>query len=385
MSPPFSLFWENFLIVVLHIPQRCACFSGCHPLILDDNIVFPTTPVVCLSRDDYTTLWDLETILGPLYPKFAEVWNIAASVNQVYIVLEGEDERKVLAVDEDTGAVIWMKDLIATGVAAEGEVVYFVGEDLYALDAKTGEFLWVFNLGFSWSNIAVGPQTVYVIDDQNYLYAVNKYTGNLTWKSPWQESEWVDYIVIAGDTIICSNILNLSAFSAENGKEMWKLHFQDYPIPSAEKPCPALAEGILIISIKEIQREDTFTIIKPEKLVALASDPDIFVKQGDSFLSKNMKEEAINSYRKAQELSEKEGNETQFRKIQEQIAELENLQETTPPETTPPESQNPPGSSSPPSSTPSSPKSPPLPIFVLGFLVLIGVFILYYLIKRGKA
>ena len=373
------------MTVVGEIPQRCSCIAGCHPLILDNIIVFPTTPVVCLSRDDYSTLWDLETILGPLYPKFAEVWSIAASTNQVYIVLKGEDENRVLAVDADTGAVVWMKDLIASGVAAEGEVVYFVGEDLYALDAKTGESLWVFNLGFSWSNIAIGPQAVYVIDDQNYLYAVNKYTGKLRWKSPWQESDWIDYIIIAQDTIICSNILNLSAFSAENGKEIWKLHFFDYPILSAEKPCPAIAEGILVFSKKEIQEEDTYTIVKPEKLVALASDPDVFVKQGDTFLSMNMKEEAINSYRKAQELYKKKGNETQSQKMEDQILELENLQETAPPETTLPESENPPESLSTP---PTPPESPPpsestlTPILAVVSLVSIGVFIAYYIRKK---
>jgi hypothetical protein len=226
---------------------------------------------------------------------------------------------------------------------------------------------------------------------------VNKYTGKLKWKSPWQESDWIDYIIIAQDTIICSNILNLSAFSAENGKEIWKLHFFDYPILSAEKPCPAIAEGILVFSKKEIQKEDTYTIVKPEKLVALASDPDVFVKQGDTFLSMNMKEEAINSYRKAQELYKKKGNETQSQKMEDKILELENLQETAPPETTSPESENPPASppltppetEKPPVSTPETPPESITPsestftsILVFSSLVLLGVFIAYYFIRR---
>ncbi|MBU7047641.1 MAG: hypothetical protein HXS54_14500 [Theionarchaea archaeon] len=121
------------------------------------------------------------------------------------------------------------------------------------------------------------------------------------------------------------------------------------------------------------------------KLVAFASDPDIFVKQGDAFLSMNMKKEAINSYRKAQELYKKKGNETQSQKMEDQILELENLQETAPPETTPPESENPPESLStpptPPESTPPS-ESTLTPILVVGSLVSIGVFIAYYIRKK---
>lgn len=371
------------------VPRTCFCLSGCHPLILPDKIVFPTTPAVCLSRDGYSMLWDLETSLGSLYPDTAEVLSIAASMDRVYVVLEEKNDRRVLAVDAETGKLIWMKDIVVTGIAADGPTVFAAGEDLYALDAGTGEILWTFELEFTWSNIAIGPAAVYSTDIQHYLYAVDKNTGELKWKSQWEEAEWITYIVGAGNSIICSNILNLTAFSAKDGKELWNIHFRDYSGPFPDKPCPAVSEGIVVIPKKELQQGDSFVMIRPEQLVALASDPYLFVKQGDAFLSEGLKDQAISSYEKAAELYEKKGDTSQSQEIREYILELKNQPESPPPETTPsattltpPETTQP---ESPPPTTPSKPSNPLIPLSAVVIVVLIGILITYYLIKHKKS
>ncbi len=371
--------------LVSEIPEKCACYPGCYPLFLPDKVILPTTPVVCLSRDDYSTQWNLKTSLGSLYPENGKPWNIAVSMDHVYVVLEGSSERTVLAVNGETGEFTWMReDILAWSLAAEGTAVYVGGVNVYALNAETGDTDWTFEVDSVRSNIAGGDTAVYFTDIQNYLYAVDKKTGELKWKTQWKETfQGITYIVQAVNTIICSNILNMSAFSAEDGTELWNVHFRDSPDFESVRHCPAVADGILVFARKEIQYEDSIVGIKPEILVALASDPDIFVKQGDAFLSKNMKEEAINSYRKAQELYKKKGKETQSQKIEDKILELENLQETTPPETTSPETEKPPETppETPPESTP-PPESTSTPILVLSFLVLLGVFIAYYFIRR---
>jgi len=362
---------------VSKVPGTCFCLSGCHPLILPDKIVFPTTPVVCLSRDDYSMLWDLETSLGLLYPDTAEIMNIAASLSRVYVVLEEKNGTRVLAVDDETGELIWMKDLAVMGIAADGPTVFAAGEDLYALDAGTGELLWMFELDFTWSNIAVGPAAVYFTDTQNHLYAVDKNTGELEWKSPWEEAEWVTYIVGTKDAVICSNILNLTVFSAKDGKELWNIHFRDYSGPFPDKPCPAVTEGILVIPKKELQQGDSFVMIRPEQLVALTSDPKLFVKQGDAFLSEDLKDQAISSYEKAAELYEKKGDLSSCQEMQERIHELENPSESPPPVSVP--------SSTPESIMPTTPPglSTPIPFSaVILVIVLMGIPITYYLIKH---
>lgn len=364
---------------ISEIPRECfisSVFQDCYPLVLPDKIVFSTTPMVCLSRGDYSVLWDLETSLGSLYPEKAEILNIAASINQVYIIIEGES-RKVLAVDIETGDSIWMNDLKVSNIAADESVVFVAGDNLYALDAQTGELLWTFETDFAMSNIAVGPTAVYITDYRNYLYAVDKETGELEWKSPWEEAEWITYIFVAGNTIICSNVLNLTAFSAKDGTELWNMHFRDYSGIAPEKPCPAVAEGILVIPKKERQKGDSFAVMRPEQLVALASDPRLFVRQGDAFLAKSLKDQAVNSYEKAAELYEKKGDLNKSQEIQEKIYELENQQETVPP-TTPPETTRAPTSPPPESSI-------PIPISALVFAGMIGILIAYYFIKQRKS
>lgn len=363
------------VVPVSQIPGRCFCLSGCHPVILADRIIFPTTPVVCLSRDDYHTVWNLETSLGPLYPENAEIKDIAASANQVVIILEEKEGKKLLAVDTETGELIWMKNLMATRVATDGSVGLVGGDNVYAIDAETGKPLWIFEVEYTWSNIAVGPHAVYFTDAQNYLYAVDKETGQLKWKSPWEEGEWITYIIEAEDTIICSNILNLTVFSAKDGSTLWSLHFRDYSGPFPDKPCPALADGILIVPRKELQQGDSFVIMRPEQLTALASDPDLFRKQGDAFLSRDLRDKAIGSYEKAAELYERKGDISRTQEIQERIRELENYQESlsSTPETV--------------SRAPSSPVSELTksvsPLFILIIIVaIIGISIATYFARR---
>jgi outer membrane protein assembly factor BamB len=162
---------------VSKIPRRWSYLSDYYPLVLPDRIVYSTIPVVCLSRNDYSLLWDLKSSLGSLYPQNAKMWAIAASMDQIYMIFE--EERYVMAVHAETGERIWVsKNLLVGRMAADESTVFVGGENLYALDAKTGECIWTFELDFAMSNIVVGPTDVFVTDDQN-LYAVNRNTGNL--------------------------------------------------------------------------------------------------------------------------------------------------------------------------------------------------------------
>lgn len=367
---------------VSEIPGKHFCYPGCYALILPDKIVLPTTPLVCLSRDDYSILWNLETSLGSLYSEKAEIWEIAASKNQVYVILEGENGRKVLAVNLETGNLIWMSELMVWRIATDDSYVFVAGDNLYALSAETGEPLWMLELDYTSSNIAIGPTAVYLTDIKNYVYAVDRKTGELMWKSPWEETRFgITYIVGVGDTIICSNLLNLTAFSAEDGTELWNVHFRDYADFDSERPCPAVAEDILVFVKKELQQGDSHVKIKPEQLIALASDPDLFVKQGDAFLSENQKDRAINSYKKAAELYEWKEDLTTSQEIHNRIHELENLSESAPPpipaETTP--AATPPATSSP------APESPDflIPLVLVG--VLIGVLVAYHFVTYKKS
>jgi len=346
------------------IPDRFHCFVHCPPIVLSDRMIFPSTPVVCLSRDDYSTLWDLQSSLGPLYPEDGEVQMIAASSKRLYIVIREVEEKKIWTVDSDTGEFLWAKDGFEISViATDGSVLFAGGEGLYALDTETGELLWLFEFESDYlsSNIVVGPHAVYATDEEK-LYSVDKTTGVLNWKVQWEGNPfWITYIVGMKNIVICSDVRNLSCFSAEDGTEIWNIHFADFIDLNPKKPCPAAAKGILIVGGKE----------GSNRILALASDPDLFVKQGDAFLSEGMKDQAIDSYKKAAQLYEKEGNLNKSQEMQQKVYELENQQESTSEPSTPPE-------------------SPPVTFnfSIVGIVVLavtlFGIFIVYYFVKRKE-
>lgn len=374
---------------VSKIPGEWSCVSDCYPLVLPDRIVYPAKPMVCLSRDDYSTLWDLKSTLGSFYPQNAKIWTIAASMNQLYIIFEEDNERKVMAVDAETGELIWVSDsLFIWRIAADGSTVFVGGDNLYALDAGTGEQLWMFELDFAVSNIVVGTTGVYLTDNQNYLYAVDKDTGELIWNNPWEEPpHWPTYIVGIGDTIICSNAMEMTCFFTKDGSRLWNVHFQDISDISLGNFCPAVADGIIVVVKRLLHKEGDISVLEPYRLMAFASDPDLFIKQGDKFLSESLKDQAINSYEKAAELYEKKGNMSRSQEVREHIRELESQPESIPPETTPP--TTPESTASPPETT--LPPTPPefsmlISVSVVVILIgaMIGISIVYYLTRHKK-
>ena len=352
------------------------CFNGrqLYPVILPDRIIFPTTPVVCLSRDDFRVLWNLEESLGELYPENGVTLSIAASEDVVGIVIEKEKERRIYTVEPDSGELIWTSDPVrAWEISMDEDKMFFGGNGLYAVDVHTGELLWHFDSTTVLSNLVVGPDSVYYYDFEFFIYAIEKESGSLKWKTrrdmprSIEKQFWLTYVVGAGNSIICSDIFNLFSFSAEDGALQWNVEFQDYIDVDWEKPCPALTEGILVVGGKE----------QSNKLIAFASDPYLFAEQADAFLSENLPEKAINSLRKAAELYEKKGDISRSQEILNRIQELENQPE---------------------SSTPASPEltalpeSPPpqsswilISAGVISAGILVGILIACYLFKRKKS
>ncbi len=365
----------------VYIPSTVLYFPLHYPVVLQGKIVVPTKGlIVCFSRSDYRRLWDLESSLGPLYPSDGDLLNIAVSEDVVYTILGGEEGERIWAVDSATGTFIWVSEpLNVLEIAVDGPMLLAGGDNryssdaktgkVYSLDTKTGKVLWMFECEAVRSNIMVGPDAVYFTDDMT-LYAVDKYTGKLEWKKE-RKNVWglgTTYLIGTGNSIICSDIYNLTSFSAEDGTQLWNVHFQDSMKLFGKKTSPAVAEGIIIIEKSE----------QGNKVLAFASDPGIFVKQGGAFVSMGLKEKAGDSYRKAVNLYEKKGNLEKAEEIRKKISELGLPLETQPP--TP--------SASPPSSVQPPPELPPLTkkstIFIASIAAITALIIAmaYYFIKR---
>lgn len=360
---------------VSDIPMKAFCDPRCYPIILSDMIVFPTTPVVCISMSDYRLLWNLETSLGSLYPENGKILNIAASQDRIYIIIDEEKERRIWAVDSTTGTFVWVSDPLTVSEIASDKFALFAGGDkVYALNAETGKVLWTFESTLN-SNIMVGGEAVYFSDNER-LYSVDRKTGELKWESQWNGIPlWITYIVGSGDMVICSNVFDLSSFSQKNGTQLWNVHFRNNTdMGTITKPCPAVVQDILIT------RKDG-----KDEMMALASDPELFVRQGEAFLSRGLENEAITSFKKALTLYERKGNISKLQEIQKRISEVETSSLSPQPPTIP--SPSPAASPSPPQSSPeSTPVSVPsiYPIALIIFATVLVSYLVFSASHRKK-
>ncbi|MBU7018640.1 MAG: PQQ-binding-like beta-propeller repeat protein [Theionarchaea archaeon] len=367
------------------MPKKSFVMTSLYPLILEDRIVIPTTPVVCLSSSDFHTLWTL----GDTSDSDLEPVCLAGDESLIIFVARKNGIAQLVAVDPSNGIIKWRIDPLrgARWLAMGKDAIYCGGRNLWAFD-RDGKQLWVFfpHEGIV-SNIVVGKDALYIVDEANTLCKVD-FSGSLVWKTEWEVSPWFyeTHLLGTGDILYCIGNYGdavsvdrsqVTAHSMEDGSRLWDVEFG----PSQYvKGSPALAGGVLVIGTTN------------GTVIALASDPELYVRQGDALLSKNLREKAIDSYKKAAEFYEKKGNMNRSQEIQMQIELIENLQTTTPktPETPPPDSYQPsPLSTSPPETPPVSslllPESSSHLISVLAIVVLIGIFISYVFFKKRKS
>jgi outer membrane protein assembly factor BamB len=350
-----------------------------YPLVLEDSLIIPCVPAICLSRSDFHVVWNLnDTISDPDLEPFS-----LAGDESLTLFIMRKDGMRLLAVDTQTGTLKWETSPLhwARWLSLKDNTIYCGGKNLWAFN-RDGTQRWVFfPEGYITSNLVLGPDAVYFVDEEDNLYKVD-FNGNLIWKTKWEASlEYYEtHLIGAGDILYCignygdSYITRSSivAFNMEDGSRLWNL---DLASPFYVRAPPAIGDGILVIG--KVGGE----------VLALASDPDIFVERGNSFLLKGEEDQAITSFKKAAELYEKKGDISKSQEIQERILEIETPSGTPPPETTPPETTPPettPPETTPPETTPpeTTPDTPLLIMILIG--ALIGIFILSYFFIQKK-
>ena len=345
--------------------------SNRYPLILEDKIVFPTSPAVCFSKSDFSTVWNLEEVAPNLS---LDTYSVVGDRDIVFFLAKN-GVSQLIAVDLQSGALKWVSDPLplALWLALGDDTVYCGGRSLWAFK-RDGSSLWEFSPAEDIvSNVVVGPNGIYCADAAHNLYKIDP-NGNLIWKVEWQGSPcFQSHLIGAGDILYSIENLGdsaiepsgsqVTAYSMEDGSKLWCLYFGD---SSWTRAPPALANGILVVG----RVGGTIT--------AVASDPELYMLQGDAYLSKGNTEKAINSYEKAAELYEKKGDTSRSQEILNRIQDLENQ----------------PGSSTPSSPEPTAlPESPPprqsswilISAGVISAGILAGILIAYYLFKRKKS
>ncbi len=180
-----------------------------------------------------------------------DILSIAADDLYAFVIMrDTSEENSLLAVDSQTGSLLWSISSTNVTELALDETLFAAGENLCALNSETGELIWEFELEyFAASNVVVGPETVCVADRGNFLYAVDRTTGVLKWKTGWEGVttgpivQPYDFLIGGKGTIFCvGNLWDqgsiISAFNARDGSLFWKFS-ADLRSP------PVLSEGII--------------------------------------------------------------------------------------------------------------------------------------------
>jgi len=156
--------------------------------------------------------------------------------NRIYVM---DTQAVVRAISPDNGAVIWQRQLTSPQASARtlfGGGVTFSGGRLYAvngagdaaaLDAATGNIVWQVRPGGPLrGSPTVGGDTVYVVSQDNQLFALNTASGEQRWAvSGSAESSGVFGVAspaFAQSTVVAGySSGELSAYRYENGQEVW--------------------------------------------------------------------------------------------------------------------------------------------------------------------
>ncbi len=364
-------------IFLAEIPEKFFGGSNAYPILLKNKIIIPTTPSICLSTPDFSVLWSLGDITSQ--PDWVSIYVVGDEDLGVFIMEKDSYSRfstqRLLAVDPSTGALRWKSDPLegASWLTLGRDILYCGGKELWAFN-RDGSKQWEFKPESSvCSNFVLGPDALYFADGTNNLYKVDL-NGNLVWKTDYEGSSFFQtHLIGADDILYCIGSFpdekidydqsQITAYSMVDGSRIWEI--ERGTLGGVNGP-PAVANGILVVGTMD------------GEIVAFASDPELFVRQGEAFISAGLKEKAGDSYRKAVNLYEKKGNIEKAEEIKKRIIELG----------LPLETQSPSPLASPPSSMSPSPEPSLLTkkstIFVASFATITALIIAmtYYLIKR---
>ena len=225
------------------------CRFRCHPIILEDKIVYPTAPLFCFSRPDFTVLWNTDSVL-PDHTN-TKIMNAAVNNSYVFVITEQQATKEFYALHLDTGEIAWSCKTPTNmfSIAVDGSTLFIGGDTLRALDTDTGDLLWeVTPQENIYANLIVGPDHIFAADHGRKIYAIDKTTGKVIWKTEKEPDIGWTFLAGGGTFLYCASGLGerskISCFSTQDGTKVWEYIF-DQEIHTH----PALSQGVLVVAL----------------------------------------------------------------------------------------------------------------------------------------
>ena len=241
------------------------------PVVVDDIVYFGSASsglntentetqhgvIFALNATNGTTIWTYQT-------NDASIKSVPVVANNIVYIASGRmDNRELYALNAKNGNFIWKTPIGASydlsPTVANG-IVYIGSEDtLYALNATTGKEIWTYTTNSNIGTPTIEYGVAYVISQDQNIYALNAANGKKLWSYPIGENNIMSGLAVADGVIYigCYTRYNqaLYALSAASGKKLWS-----YPIGCTT---PTITDDTLYISSgNDIY---AFTTIKPLK------------------------------------------------------------------------------------------------------------------------
>ncbi|HET7016060.1 MAG TPA: PQQ-binding-like beta-propeller repeat protein [Streptosporangiaceae bacterium] len=168
-----------------------------------------------------------------------------AAVANGTVFLGSTAQEKLFAFGTAAGQQKWMfqtnANVGAAPTVADG-VIYAASDQLYAVNADTGEKIWNFPAASTFSSPAVSNGIVYVGSSDGNVYAVAAASGLKVWKFTTQGRVFSSPAVSGGTVYVGSNDGNIYALDATSGQEKWHFDIGDFVLSS-----PAVAGGVVYV------------------------------------------------------------------------------------------------------------------------------------------
>jgi outer membrane protein assembly factor BamB len=185
-------------------------------------------------------LWGIDSRGGQriwIYERTVPVLTLRGASTPILVsgaVIAGFDNGKLAAVQLDNGALLWeasiavprgrselerMVDIDADPVIM-GDVLYVVSYRgrMVAMDLYSGRLLWERELS-SHAGVGADERYVYVTDDQDHVWALDRFTGAAVWKQTKLENRQLTAPVSTGQYVIVGDIEGyLHWMRAEDGQ-----------------------------------------------------------------------------------------------------------------------------------------------------------------------
>jgi outer membrane protein assembly factor BamB len=154
--------------------------------------------------------------------------------DQVFVRAESGDTGYIIAIRADTGLRVWQYRFSRVGsnhdnVGGHGtspvviDDLVLVGADHYfhALDAKTGDEVWIFDLEDAITSSATVAGDLIFFTDLNYLYAIELKTGKERWRFRSGDFSLSFAPIVSDNVVITTNQDIVFALNRANGEVIW--------------------------------------------------------------------------------------------------------------------------------------------------------------------